>query len=174
MADAINISAARFNNLKARLKQVFKNRKYYGDISAYGNTSYDFTVNPTTGDIILSEHGTKVINLILTISDVGSLKKIENNQYILQDISAIEDFVTRLEGQSPTSITNLCRGGCMGICVQHCSTACLGNCSSSCSSANCGTGCSGGCYTSCTGCSGSCSGSGCRSDCASGCQGGLR
>lgn len=169
-----DVTAARFNNLKARLKEVFKSRKYYGDISAFAANSYDFTVSPTTGAVILSDQGAKTINLILSVADIGTLKKIENNQYILQDIIAIENFVTRLEAQTPTSASNLCRGNCTGICVKHCSTGCTGNCSNQCSGNLCGTSCSGSCSNGCTSCSGQCSGTSCRSDCASDCMGGAK
>lgn len=170
----INVTAARFNSLKARLKQVFKNRKYYGDISKFGNNTYDFSISPTDGSIILSDQGVKVINLILNINDVGSLKKIENDNYILRDIAAIEKFVSKLESQSSISIPNLCRGGCMGICVTHCSTACSGSCLITCTS-SCATSCTSTCIKTCQGsCSGQCSGASCRADCKNDCTGGSK
>lgn len=169
----INVSAARFNNLKARLKEVLKNRKYYGDVSNLGSNTYDFTISPATGDIILSDQGAKVINLILSVNNVNSLKKIENDNYILRDITAIETFVTKLESQTPTTATNLCRGGCTGICISHCSTGCSGSCLTGCTG-GCATTCSGTCIKSCSSCSGTCTGSGCRSDCASDCMNGAK
>lgn len=170
----INVSAARFNNLKARLKEVFKKRKYYGDLSKFSTTDYDFTINPKTGDIILSDQGAKVINLILTVNDINELKKIENDNYILRDITAIETLVTKLEGQTMPSPVNLCRAGCMGICITHCSTECIGSCNTSCSSSLCSVGCSNACVTACSSCSGTCISAGCRSDCKDDCMGGAK
>lgn len=170
----INISASRFNSLKARLKQVLKNRKYYGDVSKLGGDTYDFNISPTTGDILLSDQGAKVINLILNINDIGAIKNIENNNYILQDISSIENFVTKLEAQTSDSAANLCRGGCMGICVTHCSTLCIGSCLTSCTS-DCASKCTNTCIQTCQGsCSGGCSGASCRADCQSDCMGGAK
>ena len=170
----VNVSAERFNNLKARLKEIFKNRHYYGAISKFEDDSYDFTVSPATGDIILSDQGSKVIDLILSINDINDIQKIANDTYILRDITAIEALVSKLEGQTPTTQNNLCRGGCMGICIDHCSTACVGNCNTSCTDNNCAAGCTGECVHSCSSCSGNCAGSGCRSDCRTNCTGGLR
>ncbi len=170
----INVSAARFNNLKARMREVFKRRKYYGDLSRFAANSYDFIIDPKSGDIILSDHGAKVINLILSVNDIEGIRKIENDNYILRDITAIEQMVSKLEGQSPTSQYNYCRGGCMGICIDHCSTGCSGSCKESCSSSQCSINCTGSCIQGCSSCSGTCVRSGCRSDCKDDCQNGSK
>lgn len=174
MADEINVSAARFNNIKARLKEVLKNRKYYGDISSYSNSIYDFDINPSTGSIILSDQGKKVINIILAVNDINDLKKIENDNYILRDVNQIEEMISKMEKQTPASTNNICRGGCIGICVDHCSTACIGNCKLDCSDNNCSVGCKDACVHACSNCSGTCSGSGCKGDCKNNCTGGQR
>lgn len=171
---AINISAERFRNLKARIKELCSKRKYYGDLSQFSTNDYDFKINPNTGDIILSEQGVKVINLILNINDVNDIRKIENDNYILRDIDAIEKFVSRMEGQTPTSPINNCRGGCMGICVTHCSTGCVGSCMTSCDYVCGNSGCSGKCVNQCSSCSGTCKDSGCRIDCRDNCTNGVR
>lgn len=169
-----NVSAARFLNLKARMKEVFKKRKYYGDLSIFATDDFDFMVEPKSGDIILSDHGVKVINLILSVNDIEGIKKIENDNYILRDITAIENMVTKLESQTSQSSSNLCRGGCMGICVEHCSTGCSGSCKDNCSSSQCSINCTGACVQECSSCSGTCSGTGCRSDCKNDCIGGSK
>ena len=170
----INVSASRFLNIKSRLKEVFKKRKYYGDLSIFTTDDFDFIIEPKSGDIILSDHGAKVINLILSVNDINGLKKIENDNYILRDITAVENMLTRLESQNPKSSANICRGGCMGICVAHCSTGCVGSCNDTCSSSLCSINCTGVCVQACSGCSGTCSGSGCRSDCKDDCKGGSK
>ena len=173
MAD-INVTAVRIKNINARIRQVFANRKYYGDLSQFTSSAI-FSVDPTTGSIILKDQGTKVVDMILKVAPVGSLKKIANDSYILRDLTVIENFLTTLEGQTATTSTNSCgtRGGCTGICVAHCSTACKGDCKTSCTS-NCFlNGCTSKCINTCSGCLGSCSGS-CFKDCSTGCTSGCK
>lgn len=168
-----NLSVERIKNIKARLKAVLLKRKYYGDVTSLANTANDFSTIPALNGLVLSEHGAKTINLILNITDVGALKKIENDNYILRDISAIETWLTKYENQTSTSSSSGCRGNCTGLCVSHCSTECAGSCMTACST-GCMSTCTGSCVGSCVGnCFGSCS-STCWSDCASSCTGGAK
>lgn len=171
MAD-INVTAARIKNINARIRQVFANRKYYGDLSQFTSSAI-FSVDPTTGSIILKDQGTKVVDMILKVAPVGSLKKIANDSYILRDLTVIENFLTTLEGQTPRTAVNSCRGNCTGICISHCSTACSGSCIDGCTSSCYTSSCSGKCISGCTGCLGSCS-STCFKDCSSNCTGGAK
>lgn len=168
-----NLSASRLVNIKERLRAALARRKYYGNVSALADASKNFTVVPQLGGLVLSEHGQKTIDLLLSITNAGNLKKIENDNYILRDISAIETWLNKYENQSITSSDSGCRGNCTGLCVAHCSTQCGGSCKTGCS-CGCLTTCSGACVGSCTGsCVGSCSGT-CWSDCSSNCTGGSK
>lgn len=168
-----DLSVAYINNLKARLKAALVKRKYYGDLSGLASSTYDFSTKPQLNGLVLSEHGQKTINLLLNATSLGNLKKIENDNYILRDISAIEKWLDTYENATPTSSNSGCRGNCAGVCIAHCSTACTGSCMTACS-----TGCMLTCFGSCMGnCSSSCYNTcsdNCWSDCAANCTGGAK
>lgn len=168
-----NLSIAYINNLKARLKAALVKRRYYGDLSSLASSANDFSTTPQLNGLVLSEHGQKTINLLLNVTNLGNLKKIENDNYILRDIKAIETWLNNYENTVTTSSDSGCRGNCAGICVSHCSTACAGSCMTACVS-GCQSTCTGSCVGSCSsGCYGTCSGS-CWSDCAADCTGGAK
>ena len=174
------LTAKRLIELKALVKAEMARRKYYGDLSKFADSSYDFSTTPKKGGKILAEHGKKVIEPLLNIADKGDLNidgivaggKIPNSF----DDSLIE-YVNTLANERVTGSSSSCRGACSGLCTETCGSACTG-CSSSCSG-SCGSGCSktcgsgcGSCTTTCSSCSNACSGcSGC-SGCGSGCSGG--
>lgn len=168
-----NLSVARIINIKERLRAALLRRKYYGDLSSLASSSYDFNNIPQLNGLILSEHGQKTINLLLNATNLGNLKKIENDNYIMRDITAIETWLNNYENRDYTTSDSGCRGNCAGLCTSHCSTVCAGSCMTGCST-GCQSGCNGSCVGNCnTMCVGNCSTS-CWSDCASNCTGGSK
>jgi modification target Cys-rich repeat protein len=168
-----NLSVARINNIKARMKTVFAKRKYYGSLESLASSANDFSTIPALNGLVLSEHGAKTINLMLSVNSMGNLKKIEADNYILRDISAIETWLNNYENASSTATVSGCSGKCSGICVSHCSENCGQNCLGSCTG-SCYNSCSSGCLSSCTGgCVGTCNSS-CSKDCSSSCTGGAK
>ena len=58
------VSAARYNELKAKIKAECQRRKYTSggsSVETYGGTSYDYTTAPATGGKVLQEHKDKLI-----------------------------------------------------------------------------------------------------------------
>jgi len=149
--------------IKNKVKAEMLRRNRYGSISYLGGIAYDFTVPPTSGGAILSEHGKKLIDPLLAIADYGDLTLVKKDDsvpdYFSSEISA---YVDRLASESMTGNSSSCRGACTGLCVGTCATGCIG-CTGTCN--GCQGTCSGQCDTGCTNCTG------CFAGCANGCNG---
>lgn len=146
--------ASEFIELKAKVKEEMLRRKYKGTLVSYGSSAYDYTVQPTDGDVVLPEHVNKISEPLNAINDTGIPSKFESGD-VITAIDALDTFLEKAKQYSLTSSSTDCKSSCSGLCVTGCGTSCKG--------------CSGTCTGSCTGCSG-CSGcSGCGGVCSSSC-----
>lgn len=173
MAVNDQVKAARYTALKARVKAECLRRKYVGSVSSYGSASYDYSTAPADGQVITEEHRSKLAVPLRAInaSRVGDVQDTISDE----DMTAMETFVTELEGKGLRASNAGCGASCTGLCQGGCYNSCSG-CGGSCSDCSgCGGACSDSCSGSCsgdckTGCLGTCSGS-CRGTCVTGCQG---
>ena len=51
------LTANEIKELKTRIKSEMSRRSYYGSLSEFAGSNYDFTIEPATGETILAEHG---------------------------------------------------------------------------------------------------------------------
>ena len=154
------LTAAQFIALKNRIRAEMKRRKYCGSLESYGGTSYDFTTTPTAGGQIKTEHGQKVIDLALAVTDVTGLAKVVRGDLLP---NALDNLGSTLSGWETTGVENSwwndCRGMCTGLCYASCFTGCKGctSCTNYCGGGctySCWNGCDYGCRTGCDGCTG--------------------
>lgn len=150
--------------IKAKVKQEMLRRNGYGSIASLGSSTYDFIVQPKTGpdQIILTEHGKKVIDPLLAIADYKDLILVNKDDIIPEGFDVgLSAYVDKLASESMTGDVSSCRGACTGLCKGTCISGCSG-------------------CTSCTGCAGSCTGQcdvncssciGCSTGCQNGCMG---
>ena len=151
--------------IKARVKAEMLRRNQVGSLTAYGGSSYDYTVTPTAGGKILPEHWNKLITPMNAMVNTG-LSTVSSGQKI-PPLNTINTLLTQAEGYSITGNTTNCKSSCSGLCVGTCKTVCGGGCSGGCSG-----GCTDSCTDNCTGCTGDCKGGchkTCKTDCAKGC-----
>ena len=151
--------------IKARVKAEMLRRNQVGSLTAYGGSSYDYTVTPTAGGKILPEHWNKLITPMNAMVNTG-LSTVSSGQKI-PPLNTINTLLTQAEGYSITGSSTNCKSSCSGLCVGTCKTVCGGGCSGGCSG-----GCTDSCTDNCTGCTGDCKGGchkTCKNDCAKGC-----
>ena len=164
------LTAEQLKEIKERVNKEMSRRSYYGDLSKF-NTQ--FNVPPTEKELILAEHGGKVIEGLLNIEDIGNLNiedlKKDGTIPSSYDYDTINNALDKYEKESVTGSKTSCRGACTGLCVGTCSTECSG-CQGSCGYTCEGT-CSVLCGSSCGSCSSNCTG-GCYTGCSSGCKNG--
>lgn len=159
------ILASELVSIKARVKAEMLRRNQVGSLTAYGGSSYDYTVTPTAGGEILPEHWNKIITPMNAMVNTGLSTVSSGN--IIPSLDTINTLLTKAEGYSITGNTTNCKASCSGLCVGTCKTNCGSGCSGSCSGS-----CTDACTDACTGCTGNCKGGcsgGCKNDCASGC-----
>lgn len=163
----IDYNAAKFINMKQRIKNEVNRRKYTGSVASYGTATYDYTITPAKGELVRAEHYNKIAQPLRAINQNGVAPPTTAGAEISSVTTPTElDAKITLYASKPltTSSSNSgCAASCTGLCTTACSGSCSGGCSGGCS------GCSGSCSGGCSGCSGSCSG-GC-SGCGSGCSG---
>lgn len=185
MSFAVNnpILASDFINLKARVKAECARRCYNGSVAQYATSAYDYTVQPTSGNVPLPQHLNKIIVPLNAIRNTGIsetrtgylVRTYETAQTILSELEAIEQDASN-SGCS-ASCTGLCQGTCTETCTSGCTTSCKGSCRNSCSG-GCGTICEGTCESGCleecgTQCAEGCQ-SGCAYECVGGCMSGCK
>lgn len=165
------ISPERFSELKARVKAECLRRSKSGDISSYGGSAYDYSIQPTSHTIIRDEHRDKIAIPLNAIDSNKVPNQTGQNVVLESDITTMETFISALEirGVEDKSGTD-CRSGCTGLCygcTGSCTGTCIGSCTGGCQ------GCRGTCIGSCQGCRGTCTGScqGCRNTCTGSCTG---
>ena len=159
------ILASELVSIKARVKAEMLRRNQVGSLTAYGGSSYDYTVAPTVGGKILPEHWNKIITPMNAMVNTGLSTVSSGNK--IPPLDTINTLLTKAEGYSITGTTTNCKASCSGLCVGTCKTDCGGGCSGGCSGS-----CTDSCTDACTGCTGNCKGGcsgGCKNDCASGC-----
>lgn len=172
------ILASDFIAIKARVKAECARRKYNGSVASYADSSYDYTVEPSDGDVPLPEHFNKIIVPLNAIADTG--RSQTQYGYLIRAMNDIDSALTTLESIAETATSSGCKSSCTGLCQGTCTTACTGctgGCSGSCGS-GCATGCSGGCRATCRDlcaddCTGVCEES-CYANCYSSCEGGCK
>jgi hypothetical protein len=146
-----------FINLKAEVKAEMLKRNGYGDLSTYGSSTYDYTIQPSKDAIPRLEHYSKIRDVITQInpSRVGQGEK--KTDEITPEMVILEANVASFKAQ-PRSATsnNDCASMCSGVCVSQCTTTCSGSCGTSCDSNGCTNTCSADGCTGCSSCSGSC------------------
>lgn len=151
------ITASRINTLKAKIKSEMLRRNGSGTVAAYGSATYDYTVLPVKGNVMLKEHANKNLTPMQAVNSTG----LPTEMVIVKD-SDITVLETRVAALALTTRDNRgtsdCASGCTGMCVTACTTSCWNVCTSC---TNVCTGCTG-----CTGCSGC---SGCGETCSSSC-----
>lgn len=160
------ISAERFNELKAKVKAECLRRDRIGSVAAYADSSYDFTVVPTSGSKILQEHYIKNATPLNAIS--GDIPTDGNRVIKESDIAALEEKVKLLASKGLRSSDTGCSASCTGLCSSACSGGCSGGCKGDCEGS-----CSGDCDGSCKGgCEGSCGDqcSSCSDECSTNCS----
>ena len=161
--------------LKGKVKNEMLRRNGYGSVSNLGSDTYDYNVQPQVGEMILEEHGKKIIDPLLAITDHGDLSFVRKDDPIPESFNEeLIDYVDALSNEDMTGSSSSCRGACTGLCLGTCTTGCSG-CSSSCT--GCSGTCQGQCDTNCNGCVGCSTGcanscQGCSSTCGTGCTGG--
>ena len=156
------ILASELVAIKARVKAEMLRRNQVGSLTAYGGSSYDYTVTPTAGGKILPEHWNKIITPMNAMVNTG-LSTVSSGQKI-PPLNTINTLLTQAEGYSITGSTTNCKSSCSGLCVGTCKSTCGSGCSG-----NCSGGCSDACTDVCTGCTGNCKGGcskTCKTDCA--------
>lgn len=168
---SIDYNAAKFINMKQRIKNEVNRRKYTGSVTSYGTTTYDYTVTPVKGGKVLVEHYNKIATPLRAINTSGVIASAK----VGADVSTVTtptelDAKITLYASKPLTASSSntgCAASCTGLCSTTCSGSCSGGCTGSCS------GCSGSCSGGCSGCSGTCSGScsGCSGSCSGGCSG---
>lgn len=155
---SIVYNAAKFIDMKTRIKAEVNRRKYKGSLTSYGTATYDFTVTPAVGELVRAEHYNKIAEPIRAINQTGIVGPTTAGSPV-EDVSTPEELdakITLYASKSLTTSNHGCAASCSGLCSSTCSGGCSGSCS----------GCSG-CGSSCTG---ECSGcSGCWSQCSDGC-----
>lgn len=156
------ILASELVAIKARVKAEMLRRNQVGSLTAYGGSSYDYTVTPTAGGKILPEHWNKLITPMNAMVNTG-LSTVSSGQKI-PPLNTINTLLTQAEGYSITGSSTNCKSSCSGLCVGTCKSTCGTGCASSCTGS-----CSGGCADNCgDGCSSSCGGH-CSNDCSTAC-----
>ena len=168
------LTAEQLIEIKQRVNKEMARRCHYGSLTEF-NTQFETT--PTSGKTILAEQGSKVIEGLLHIEDVGDLNidelKQDGNIPGSFDYNTINTELDKLEQETVRGSKSSCRGACTGLCVGTCGGECSGcsnNCGGGCeftcqktcgsSCGTCTTSCVSGCYTNCggsckTGCTGS-------------------
>lgn len=167
------VKAQRFNELKQKVREECKRRKYVGSVEQYGGTNWDFSNVPATDKEITQEHYEKIsipmrkINWQVTPN--GPFNRIIKDE----DLVSFETNYVAFRGrdivdESPTD----CSSSCTGTCTTSCTTGCGGSCDNTCTgcSGSCRGGCSNTCLNGCSGCGDECS-SGCLGVCGTGCEG---
>lgn len=174
------ITYSDFINLKNRVKEEMKRRKYTGSLTAYAGSAYDYTTTPARGVSIAAEHQEKIVtpmrainstklDSITTASSGNAVVSISNLDTILDGFESrslapgSSDCGVACSGLCHTGCGNTC-SGCSGYCEDNCANSCYIDCSSSCSG-----GCSGLCQGSCKTCSENCNGN-CYKQCANNCD----
>lgn len=161
------IEANRFTSLKSRVKAECTRRSYTGSVAEYGGTSYDYTVNPDTGKVILKEHYTKLAIPMNAINSTDTPNISDTRIVLDNDLTTMEAKLTIYESRDKEDRqTTDCSASCTGLCYgcTGCGNSCSHNCSSSCSG-----GCDGGCKYSCSSCAAACS-NGCNNSCSGTCK----
>lgn len=163
------LTANEVNTLKAKVKAEMLRRNGYGSISEFGSANYDFSIAPSAGNAILTEHGQKTIDLLLKIKPISGLSNVQYGATIPPAFNSnLISYIDTLAKESMTSTSSSCSGLCTGLCVSQCSSGCTGTCG--------GTGCGSGCWSQCGGsCTASCANDcwvQCASSCGTACGGG--
>lgn len=161
------IEANRFTSLKSRVKAECTRRAHIGSVAEYGGTSYDYTVNPATGKVILKEHYTKLAIPMNAINSTDTPNISDTRVVLDNDLTTMEAKLTIYESRDKEDRqTTDCSASCTGLCYgcTGCGNSCSHNCSSSCSG-----GCDGGCKYSCSSCAAACS-NGCNNSCSGTCK----
>lgn len=163
------ILASDFAMIKARVKAECLRRKYVGSVEEYGSAAYDYTVAPSDGNPVLTEHWNKIVVPMNKILDTGYSEVKVGDPVI--SLAGLSTKLSTLESESVSGDVSSCKASCTGLCKGSCSSGCTG-CSGGCAN-SCAGNCTGGC-SGCSSCSGSCVG-GCHTDackggCSSGCQ----
>lgn len=65
------VLAADFIALKARVKAEMQRRSYYGSLTSYAGTAYDYTEVPANDKIIKTEHINKLVTPMNAINASG-------------------------------------------------------------------------------------------------------
>ena len=153
-----------FINLKARVKAEMNRRNLTNSLVSYAGADYDYSVVPTIGDKLLSEHIEKIIVPINAIASTGF--STEQEGLLIKAMDTLDVQLSAHETKPLRGSGTDCAAGCSGLCTNACTGTCQGSCSGSCTG-SCSGSCSGGCSgcSGCTNCSGSCTGS------CSGCSG---
>lgn len=171
------VDAARFRELKARVKAECLRRCYTGPVTEYGGADYEFHNRPEIKHIAEEEHYEKLaipLNAINADKVPGvSGDRIISDSEMTKMEAAVTLFETRAmsdrtQGDCKTSCTGACYTECSTSCSGGCGTACTGTCTGSCDG-RCHGGCTGSCDTGCRGC-----GNGCASTCYGTCSGGCK
>ena len=115
------LSISDVNSLKTKVKaeMLRRNSRFSGSLAAYGAAGYDFSTTPSSGVKILTEHGSKTINLLLLVKDYPNVCNSSAGQKIPSGFTAsnlIINGVNVLETESITGNTSSCRGACTGLC----------------------------------------------------------
>lgn len=172
----IDYNAAKFINMKQRIKNEVNRRKYTGSVASYGTATYDYTVKPVKGELVRAEHYNKIAQPLRAINKSGVAAPTTAGAEISSVTTPTElDAKITLyasKSLSASSSNSGCAASCTGLCTTACSGTCSGGCSGSCSGCS---GCSGSCSSGCSGCGGGCSGScssRCTGACVSSCGGG--
>ncbi len=187
------LTAADFIELKRRVKKEMLRRKYVGTVEASGGENWDYSMDPTEGGVVSTEHYSKLqdpLNAINTVyesnSGTNTTMPIPVSGKRPHALDILEARLTINERADVTSVTTDCASSCTGLCSTGCATTCKTSCTSgcygtcsrtcadSCSSDGCRGGCGGSCSNSCNedNCRGSCSqecASGCGGSCSTGC-----
>lgn len=173
------LKAERFTALKAKVKAEMLRRNQSGSVAAYGGSSYDYTVKPASGKVLLQEHLDKLSVPMSAVNSTSIPGKTGQRVVTEAELSAMEARVSAWAARSITDTSGSdCKSGCTGTCYTGCATGCTGcgsGCPDSCTScgSGCPTGCSGcgsGCPDGCSGCGRGCA-DGCDGDCDGGCKG---
>jgi len=173
------ITASDYINLKNRVKEEMKRRKYIGSLTAYAGSSYDYTIVPASGVSIAAEHQAKIVTPMRAVNGttVGTTAASRGNAAV--SISNLDTILTKFESKALTPGSTDCASSCSGLChtecgntCKGCSGTCEGSCKDTCTG-SCTGDCTGDCSGTCTGCSGSCSGgcTSCSGTCSGGCSG---
>lgn len=165
------ITATDFIDLKNRVREEMKRRKYTGSLTAYAGSAYDYTTTPAQGVSIAAEHQEKIVTPMRAINStkLDSITTASSGNAVVS-LSNLDTILSGFENRSLAPGSSDCGVACSGLCHTRCDNTCSGcrnGCEDNCAN-SCYADCTGTCDNTCKSCSANCGGV-CSNTCNNGC-----